>query len=336
MSMDINVSVAMTTYNGALFIIEQLESIRNQTQPVDEVVIRDDLSSDDTVKIVRAYIEKHNLKTWHITVNRVNLGYADNFRHAILACRGRLIFLADQDDIWYPTKVEEMAAFMIHHPNIYSAASAYDICDSSGNIIEMELNDQWRSNDGGYKPISLNYFINGRRVRGASMCFRKEIIENEPIYDIGAFGHDTLISFYAIIRGGMVFYNRVLFKYRVHDNNTSSVALNKISRFSPRSLAKRVKNLNDDMSAMSKILDHQNLSIKYKEIMTKRVKFMMLRLHLIQSFSVKNAAKLIPYMKEYRMTSRHGFVGGCYTFMMDICFSLTFHKWIRDTSNDQS
>jgi glycosyltransferase involved in cell wall biosynthesis len=50
------VSVAMATYNGADYIIEQLDSIYRQTRAVDEVIICDDCSKDNTVTIVKEYI----------------------------------------------------------------------------------------------------------------------------------------------------------------------------------------------------------------------------------------------------------------------------------------
>ena len=46
------VSVAMTTYNGELYLIEQLDSLREQEMKIDQLVICDDGSKDDTVKIV--------------------------------------------------------------------------------------------------------------------------------------------------------------------------------------------------------------------------------------------------------------------------------------------
>ena len=59
----IRTSVAMATYNGAEYVVEQLESIRTQSMPVDEVIIHDDRSTDDTVAIVEKYIREHGLET---------------------------------------------------------------------------------------------------------------------------------------------------------------------------------------------------------------------------------------------------------------------------------
>ena len=53
---NMRISVAMATYNGARFITEQLDSIRLQSLPVDQVILRDDGSSDQTLEIVREYL----------------------------------------------------------------------------------------------------------------------------------------------------------------------------------------------------------------------------------------------------------------------------------------
>ena len=49
------ISVVMTTYNGEKYIVEQLDSIRNQTRVPDEVIIYDDCSSDLTTTLIKKY-----------------------------------------------------------------------------------------------------------------------------------------------------------------------------------------------------------------------------------------------------------------------------------------
>ena len=81
---NMRISVAMATYNGARFITEQLDSIRLQSLPVDQVILRDDGSSDQTLEIVREYLETYELApAWRITQNGKRLGYAENFRAAV-------------------------------------------------------------------------------------------------------------------------------------------------------------------------------------------------------------------------------------------------------------
>lgn len=55
------ISCIIATYNGEHFIQDQLDSILNQTVQPDEVLIRDDCSSDNTIEIIQRFILKHSL-----------------------------------------------------------------------------------------------------------------------------------------------------------------------------------------------------------------------------------------------------------------------------------
>ena len=68
------ISVAMTTYNGSKYIIKQLDSLKNQSRKIDELVICDDCSTDNTVELVNDYIKSNNLEGWNIyTVSYTHL-----------------------------------------------------------------------------------------------------------------------------------------------------------------------------------------------------------------------------------------------------------------------
>ena len=70
----LKISLVMATYNGEKYIKKQLESIRKQTQPIDEVIISDDNSNDTTMKIVKNYILNYNLHNWYVYSNDENIG----------------------------------------------------------------------------------------------------------------------------------------------------------------------------------------------------------------------------------------------------------------------
>lgn len=67
-------SVVMTTYNGRRFLIPMLDSLRDQTRKIDEVLIFDDRSSDDTVNILNNYIKDNCLSGWKVKVNKKKSG----------------------------------------------------------------------------------------------------------------------------------------------------------------------------------------------------------------------------------------------------------------------
>lgn len=99
------VSIVMCTYNGEKFLTEQINSILNQTYPIHELIIQDDSSTDHTWDIIQEYAKKCSLiKPLR---NDINQGFNHNFKQAILRAEGELIAIADQDDIWYPEKIEK-------------------------------------------------------------------------------------------------------------------------------------------------------------------------------------------------------------------------------------
>lgn len=121
-------SIVLSTFNGNAYIIEQLESIKNQIIPADEVLIFDDASTDNTFEIVKNYIKENNLKGWYAVRNIENLGWRKNFITGMDQASGNYIFLCDQDDIWKPDKLSDMILAMDENPEIDLLASTYIKC----------------------------------------------------------------------------------------------------------------------------------------------------------------------------------------------------------------
>ncbi len=100
-------SIALAVYNGERFLAQMLESLFRQTVLPDEVVICDDASSDATFEIVSRFctLYAHCIRYER---NPERLGVAKNFEKAISLTTGDIIFLADQDDVWLPDKIEKL------------------------------------------------------------------------------------------------------------------------------------------------------------------------------------------------------------------------------------
>ena len=101
------ISIVLSTFNGSEYITEQLDTLRNQTRPAEEVLISDDASTDDTVQIIEDYIAKYELDNWLIRKNKENQGWKNNFARLLEDATGDIIFLCDQDDIWHLDKVQK-------------------------------------------------------------------------------------------------------------------------------------------------------------------------------------------------------------------------------------
>ena len=113
------VSVVMTTYNGAKYIREQIDSILGQTYPLKEIIIQDDGSTDGTPAICEEYARKYPIIRF--IRNEHNLGFNANFKSAAMKATGNYVALSDQDDVWFPEKIAKQVEAIGHH----------DICFSS-------------------------------------------------------------------------------------------------------------------------------------------------------------------------------------------------------------
>lgn len=102
-----SVSVVVATFNGERFLAEQLDSIGRQTLTPFEVIISDDGSNDGTAEVVEQFAARAPCAV-HFHRNERTLGYADNFLAAAKRASGNLIAFADQDDVWFPNKLERL------------------------------------------------------------------------------------------------------------------------------------------------------------------------------------------------------------------------------------
>jgi len=105
---DLSVKIILCTYNGEKHIIEQLESIKNQTYRNWHIEIYDDVSEDNTVHLLNKFKKENNNLDIKIIQNDHNQGYYLNFINAILNTHNfsNLICFSDQDDYWLPTKIQ--------------------------------------------------------------------------------------------------------------------------------------------------------------------------------------------------------------------------------------
>ncbi len=174
------ISVALCTYNGERFLSRQLTSIQQQTRSPDELVVCDDCSTDGTIEMLHDFAASAAFPV-RITRNEHNLGFVANFERAIRLCQGDLIALCDQDDIWYPTRLERSLQEFTAHPEVGFVFSDADIIDDQDQLTGMRLwtnfgfvgerKEQLFAGD--YTVLAKNRF-----VTGATVMFRSRLREN--------------------------------------------------------------------------------------------------------------------------------------------------------------
>lgn len=221
------VSVALCTYNGERFVRSQLESILGQSRPVDEVVIGDDGSSDRTVDIIRDTVDAWGAQdTVRIAFTDRAGGVVPNFERTLRACKGSLIALSDQDDVWHPDRILRAVERFEERPDLDLLSSDATIIDGVGEPTGAAL---W-----GHLYVSadeLGRIANGRGfevllrrnvVTGATAMLRREFLDAAlPLPS--SWIHDEWLAILAAARGRFDVIPERLIDYRVHGGNQIGV-----------------------------------------------------------------------------------------------------------------
>ncbi len=227
-------SVAMCTYNGSKFIKDQLNSIINQSRLVNEIIICDDCSTDDTVTIINDYIEKHP-GLIQLFQNQTNIKSTKNFENAITKCTGDYIFLADQDDIWNYNKVEKIIAKFEANESLEGIFSNGNLIDDDNEVIPNT--DMWNSfyffEKNLDKPVDLFCLLkhHANMVTGATLCIKKSIIDLIlPFPDLTKkkFYHDEWIALILASRNTLDYINEYLISYRIHTSQQIGIGRKKL------------------------------------------------------------------------------------------------------------
>jgi glycosyltransferase involved in cell wall biosynthesis len=206
------VSVCMAVYNGQSYLSAQLDSILNQLDGNDEVIIVDDASIDDSVDIISKYDDKRI----SLIVNDVNLGVIKTFERALKCSSGDLIFLSDQDDVWLPSKIEVTKKIFLENMSVTLVSSDAEVIDMNGDTLEPS----YYGVRGKYtSSIAMNIIKN--KYLGCTLAFRSILIPRLLPFPDNLPMHDSWIGLVSSIYGKNFYISDVLIKHRRHNANAS-------------------------------------------------------------------------------------------------------------------
>lgn len=212
------ISVGICTYNGELFIKDQLNSIINQTIRPDEIIIADDNSKDNTVNIAKEVLEESGID-FKIIEHSEHQGIRVNFENVFKQCTGDVIFSCDQDDVWYLNKIETFIPYF---------ECGYSFVYSNSVVVDRDLNivndNYWQMYGYDFKNISVDEFrritLTDRALSGYNMAFTKELLRKMLPFP-KHFIHDDWIAICSSWFGKVAFIDKPLVMYRIHGKNTS-------------------------------------------------------------------------------------------------------------------
>lgn len=210
------ISIAMATYNGAKYLQEQLDSFVAQTRQPDELVVCDDASTDTTVDILESFRQQAPFAV-RIYRNETNLGFVKNFEKALSLCTGDIIFLSDQDDVWFESKLAVVLQYFQDNPDTMVFINDYYVSDEEcknplfsklSNIESMGFGEDWY-------------------VAGCSTALRSRFLDIILPIPEHIHGHDSWINKLAIFTRKRMIIRQALQLYRRHPENTSNSIVNK-------------------------------------------------------------------------------------------------------------
>ncbi len=220
------ISVCMASFNGSSYIRTQIKSILEELSvDGDELIIVDDCSTDDTIKIIRSF----NTDLIKLHCNEKNLGYVKTFERAIYKARNSYICLSDQDDVWINGRLNKM----------YKAAKKNNVCLVASNF---EINNQSKREVSFYNlknENSAKYLGNIRRIfsgrsayYGCTMMINRDLLKFVLPFPHYIEAHDLYIAMTANLLKSVYHISDKTLVYNIHQNNSS---------LKKRSLQKKIK-----------------------------------------------------------------------------------------------
>ena len=204
------ISVCMATYNGEKFIKEQISSILKQLSLNDELIISDDGSTDNTIKIINDFNDSRIKLVYNEGVH----GFVGNFENSLKYANGDYIFLADQDDVWVDNKVEICCEYLKKYDFV-----VHD-CYQTNEDLSIYCNSRFEKYS--LKRGYLRLYIKMRFI-GCCMAFTKRFLKIclpfPKKHDL--LEHDTWIVSVAERYFKYQLISDKLLLYRRHGNNTS-------------------------------------------------------------------------------------------------------------------
>jgi len=273
------VQVLMSTYNGELYLKDQIDSILSQKGVNVKITVRDDGSTDNTIKILRDYYYAGKINL----IEGKNIGYKRSFIWLLdNSDEGDFYAFSDQDDVWNEDKlisaVEELKRIDIEQPAMYSSALTSVDC----NLKYLRKQDFPKLRNNFYSEIVRHRFAGCTYVFNNEL--RKKCVGVSKINEYN-YGHDGYVSLVCWICNGIVIYDEkshILF--RRHGNNTSSDGAGLTKRikneFSFFNKKKNVKSqtlkiiTNNINCSNSRFINDIDMIIKSKSSFVKRMKLL--------------------------------------------------------------
>jgi GT2 family glycosyltransferase len=197
----LKVSAVIAAYNYAPGIGRAIQSILNQTLPVNEILVVDDGSKDATANVVESYGPSLTC------IRQANQGPSGAYNTGIRHAGSEWIAFLDQDDEWFPHHIENAWKRIHEHPEIAWYCAAVERRSEEGRLVFHSHVEDPLLHDG----IIENYFLAQAKTRFtrtvSSMLVRKSVLQERGLFNTELMrGNDLDLWFRIALR-----YPRILY-----------------------------------------------------------------------------------------------------------------------------
>lgn len=222
------VSVSILTYNSSKYIIDALESVKNQTYQNVELIVSDDCSNDNTVEICRKWIEKNKsrfVNTTLLTVEK-NTGTSANCNRRLAACKGEWLKGCAGDDALFPDSVEKFVHYVEKHQDakfIVGKGKEYKYTFEDENEINWHVKNY--NNHPLLKQsvdIQFKHMLHGDYwIFSPAVFYNVDMLRKVGGWDEKYGIHEDFPMFHKLLKAGFKCYemDEYVVKYRVSNSN---------------------------------------------------------------------------------------------------------------------
>ncbi|MBD1854094.1 MULTISPECIES: glycosyltransferase family 2 protein [Leptolyngbya] len=226
-------SVLINNYNYQTYVIDAIESVLNQSAQVDEIIIVDDCSTDQSAQVLQDFlnskspilgdlggtIPSNRSPNINLILKKKNEGQLAAFQDGFNAATGELIFFLDADDLYQETYIEIVLNFYQNHPACDFLFTSSELFGNEERIATCYTHTR----DLGYSKISTLYRRTWIGHRTSTLSMRRHVLEAIfpiPYLEDWRIRADDCVTYGTSIANAHKFYlNQPLVKYRVHGNN---------------------------------------------------------------------------------------------------------------------
>lgn len=270
------ISILLSTYNGALYIEEQIDSILAQTMTSWTLYIRDDGSTDKTVTIINEYCLKFPKKIKYVKDNLGNLRSAGSFMQMLSIIESDYYMFCDQDDVWLSTKIEKSYQKIkeLEFNNPEKSALVFTdlfVVDFNLKLIDSSMWNYSKINPDNAKNLYMTTCLSS--VTGCTVMINN-LLKNQVLpYPKFARMHDWWINLNAVHFGVVDYINEPTIQYRQHNENVLGADQITKNHYLKKILS--LKSVINDNIKVFKMLNALHFELNYFKVFYTKIKIIL-------------------------------------------------------------